>query len=107
MHLKRLSAALATAVFLANAFNPSAAIAQEDPDNNGRYTIVNGVVSTGPGSPEQHVTVLLDSQIGRTWMITIGPEGIHWVRMQMRLLAKVPDTMILRPGPVTPFAPPK
>jgi hypothetical protein len=99
-----LAAVLAAAAFLA----ASPAFAQlENPDNNGRYQIVNGVVSPGAGGAEQRVTVLLDTQFGRTWMMTTGPAGIHWVRLQMKFVGKVPENMMLRPGPVTPFTPPK
>ena len=107
MRLMPLAAALAAATYLAAVFVATPALAQDDPDNNGRYTIVNGVVATGPGGAEQHLTLLLDSQAGRTWMMVSGREGIHWVRLQMKFVGKVPDNMTLRPGPVAPFAPPK
>ncbi len=105
MRLRSTAAAVVAAALLAAVSAP--AVAQEDPDNNGRYTIVNGVVSAGPGSPEQRVTLLLDTQAGRTWMIATGPEGIHWMRLQLKAVGKVPDNMSLRPGPVQPFAPSK
>jgi len=107
MRLKSRAATLAAAAFLAAAFVPPFALAQEDPDNNGRYQIVNGFAAASPGAGERQITILLDTQIGRTWMIATGPEGVHWARLQMKLLAKVPDNMVLRPGPVTPFAPAK
>ncbi|MBI2977487.1 MAG: hypothetical protein HYY38_01335 [Rhodospirillales bacterium] len=107
MRPRFLAAALAAVAFVA--INPgfNAAFAQEDPDNNGRYQIVNGIVATGPGGAGQSVTIMLDTQVGRTWMITTGPEGIHWVRLQTKMIGKVPDNMILRPAPVAPLTPPK
>jgi hypothetical protein len=103
MRLKPPAAALAAAVFLATVLGPAPALAQKESENYGRYTVVNGVVSTTPGTAEQRVTLLLDTQVGRTWMITVGPEGIHWVRLQFKILTKVPESMMVRPGPVTPF----
>ena len=107
MQLKQAAFAALTVFGIATSA-AAPAVAQEDPDNNGRYTIVSGFVATGPAGAEQRVTLLLDTQVGRTWMMaTSTAEGIHWVRLQMKFLAKVPDHMMLRPGPVAPITPPK
>jgi len=102
---RALALALALAPFAAHAQSPATGL--DDPDDNGRYQLVQGVVSAGPGASEQRLTLMIDTQAGRVWMLTIGPEGVAFTRLPLKYLVKLPDGMTLRPGPLAPFITPK
>lgn len=81
--------------------------ALEDPDDNGRYQLFQGSVSVGPGAIEQRLTLMIDAQAGRLWLLTTGPEGMAPTRVPLKNLSKIPDGMSLRPGPLAPIGPAK
>ena len=66
-----LALALALTPFAAHAQSPATGL--DDPDDNGRYQLVQGVVSAGPGASEQRLTLMIDTQAGRVWRAWLSP----------------------------------
>ena len=78
----------ATVILFANLLNGGYAIAGDPMD--GRFLLHEGTLA-GAGDP-QKITIMVDSQTGRTWMLVVVNAKPQWIALQF--MAKVPDDVL-------------
>ena len=87
---------LALVIVSAISLNGSYCLADEPKD--GRFLLHEGNLA-GPGDP-QKITMMVDSQTGRTWMLVVVETRPQWIALPF--MAKAPDHVLPPDVPENP-----